>query len=296
MSNNKRFWTKEKIVKQLKLSKKYKLDLKDFVELYKKGCLCNKVHIRTRVGSLKKACELAGKIYIGKTYEGIFGVQGAKERIKKTQMKITKWNKENILIALKKLYKKYGYIRPINLSKYSKLKLIPHPSVIQKYFGKVDNAYKEIGVINQGYYWSNTRILKTLRELYGQNGPFAKSDINIIFLKNRQCCGIKLIRDRFGSLDEAAEQAGIKFKETDLNTIIGNHEKRILDEIEMKNNIIIERQKPVLGFYLDGYDNKNKVVYEVDEPFHKYTQFDLIRENKIKEHLGCDVQRIKVGW
>ena len=53
-----------------------------------------------------------------------------------------------------------------------------------------------------------------------------------------------------------------------------------------------------LGYFVDGYDKKNNIVYEWDENRH-YDKFgnlnskDVIRENEIKSKLNCKVIRIK---
>jgi len=50
-----------------------------------------------------------------------------------------------------------------------------------------------------------------------------------------------------------------------------------------------------LGYWVDGYDIKNNVVYKYDEKYHKYQkEKDLVRENEIKSFLNCKIVRIKV--
>ncbi len=53
-----------------------------------------------------------------------------------------------------------------------------------------------------------------------------------------------------------------------------------------------------LGYFVDGYDEKNNVVYEWDENRHydkfgNLNQKDIIRESEIKSKLNCKVIRIK---
>ena len=51
-----------------------------------------------------------------------------------------------------------------------------------------------------------------------------------------------------------------------------------------------------LGYFVDGYDKENNIVYEFDENYHSTKQQkekDLIREEKIKEILKCKFIRIK---
>lgn len=53
-----------------------------------------------------------------------------------------------------------------------------------------------------------------------------------------------------------------------------------------------------LGYWVDGYDIDNNIVYEWDEPHHfnnngMYKEKDIIREEQIKKHLGCTFIRFK---
>ena len=51
-----------------------------------------------------------------------------------------------------------------------------------------------------------------------------------------------------------------------------------------------------LGYFVDGYDKENNIVYEFDEAYHntkKQKEEDLIREEKIKQFLKCKFIRIK---
>lgn len=76
---------------------------------------------------------------------------------------------------------------------------------------------------------------------------------------------------------------------------IGKNEKKSLDMIERKLNITLERQYPVLGYFLDGYDKENNVVYEVYEKYHyspKQLEKDIIRENNIIKVLKCAFVKI----
>ncbi len=73
---------------------------------------------------------------------------------------------------------------------------------------------------------------------------------------------------------------------------IGRNEKQILDNIEKENNIKLLRQYSVIGYFLDGYDEKNNVVYEINEIHHfdfnkTYTNRHIERKNNIIKHLKC---------
>ncbi len=78
---------------------------------------------------------------------------------------------------------------------------------------------------------------------------------------------------------------------------IGKHEINVLNHIENKSNIKLIRQYPICGYFLDGYDKVNNVVYEIDEPYHN-TQEQVARDKQrqleIEQELGCQFVRIKV--
>jgi len=74
---------------------------------------------------------------------------------------------------------------------------------------------------------------------------------------------------------------------------IGKHEKQILDEIELSNNIKIIRQFLIIGYWLDGYCKKLNIAFEIDEKFHKNKpEKDKEREKNIKKELNCQFIRI----
>jgi len=75
------------------------------------------------------------------------------------------------------------------------------------------------------------------------------------------------------------------------------------DELSIENNIHIqhamnggEYKIKELGYWLDGYDLKNNIVYEWDEPSHffkgKLREKDLIRQTEIEKFLKCKFIRI----
>ena len=73
---------------------------------------------------------------------------------------------------------------------------------------------------------------------------------------------------------------------------IGKNEKEILDKLERKKKINIKRQSLTAGYFVDGYDKKNNVVYEVDEKEHSYPKkksYDELRDKKIIKELNCKV-------
>ena len=78
-----------------------------------------------------------------------------------------------------------------------------------------------------------------------------------------------------------------------------------LDEISKEKNIHIQHAMnggeyyiKDLGYWLDGYDKKNNIVYEYDEKHHfdkfgNLSQNDIIRQTEIENYLKCKFIRIR---
>lgn len=77
---------------------------------------------------------------------------------------------------------------------------------------------------------------------------------------------------------------------------IGNNETEILDCLEKEKGVKIERQYPILHYFVDGYDKENNIVFEVDEKAHRqpcHQKREWVREQNIVNELNCEVIRIK---
>ena len=75
----------------------------------------------------------------------------------------------------------------------------------------------------------------------------------------------------------------------------GKNEKLIIDSIEDKDNIKLERQYYVGGYFVDGYCKETNTVYEIDEWHHnrrKERIYDKKRDNIIKNILNCNIIHI----
>lgn len=135
-------------------------------------------------------------------------------------------------------------------------------------------------------------IIKKYKELVDSVGQIFKNEWN-----DYAICNSQTVRNKFGSLDELAKQADIDFKKAETGKF-GKNETFILDRLEKERIVSLERQKTVkinnkIRFYLDGYDYKNNVVYEIDERHHKFRKIkDDIRDKLIKEKLNCNIIRI----
>lgn len=77
----------------------------------------------------------------------------------------------------------------------------------------------------------------------------------------------------------------------------GLQEKAALDAIEQVLNIHLIRQFNVGRYRVDGYDEKNNIVYEIDEAQHRtlsHKRSDRVRQEFIQSKLGCKFVRINV--
>jgi len=91
------------------------------------------------------------------------------------------------------------------------------------------------------------------------------------------------------------------------NQLYPNYNKlgcQIFDRISNINKINIQHAMnggeyyiKELGYWVDGYDKCNNVVYEYDENHHyknnKLKKSDLMRQQEIQKFLNCDFVRIK---
>ena len=183
----------------------------------------------------------------GKTYEEIFGIKKAKEiKIKKSKTFIERFGEERTKELKLKIGKGKNY---------------------EEFYGE-ERAKKILKKMSKNRTkWTKENIITSIKKIFEKEGELTKTQID----HKKDICNIVLIKKRFGSLDELAKQANIKFKST--RTRIGINETKFLDEIEVINNIKLERQHPVYinnsYKFIDGYDSVNKVEYEVDEPYHK---------------------------
>ena len=138
---------------------------------------------------------------------------------------------------------------------------------------------------------SKQLIIKEFQKKFDTLNGFCKGEWDDIMF-----CSGSTIRNKFGSLDALAIEADRQFKKAEKGRF-GKNETFILDNIEKENNIRLERQKIINiennKYFIDGFDNDNNIAYEVDERYHIFRkQKDKIREQQIKEKLGCDIIRI----
>jgi len=83
-----------------------------------------------------------------------------------------------------------------------------------------------------------------------------------------------------------------------ISPTVGRNETFILNKIEKEKGIKIIRQYYCVGYWIDGYDEVNNVVYEVNEGHHfskdgNYTKRHIRRKKEIIEKLKCKWVDIK---
>jgi hypothetical protein len=78
---------------------------------------------------------------------------------------------------------------------------------------------------------------------------------------------------------------------------IGNNEKQLLDEQEIKDNCKIDRKFKIIGYKPDGYCHETNTIYEVYEKGHyacqRNIEKDLLRQQRIQKKLDCNFIIIK---
>jgi len=149
---------------------------------------------------------------------------------------------------------------------------------------KIKNSCK--GKINLGLKSKSTKIKIGLANK-GKIGYWSGKKLSIEAKKKMRLSKIKQIEKRI-------------FMGSPIRIQIGKNEKQILDKVELDNNIKLERQFMFRGYFLDGYDKENNVVYEVDEKQHfdclgNLKEKDIQRQSEIEHYLNCDFIRIKDG-
>lgn len=264
-----KYWPKEEIIKALQaLPKDKPINKKSIMEYHKQGLMCNGSVIPHKFGTLKNACDEAGV-----RCDALYG----KEHQAHMSRLNIKYTKENLIELLQKNNKRYfKKLTPTNIIlKINKDNGIDIRGACAKHFGSCTKALDEANIPYKSYHWSKPRIIEQLQMLYKKYGPFNKAKIHK-FQSEGLLCTPHNIRCKFGSIDNLGKEAGIIFGKpvSKIRKIytgrLGYNEKKILDIIERKHKIRLERQFFIRGKHIDGYDTKNAIAYEVDERRHKH--------------------------
>lgn len=222
----------------------------------------------------------------GKTFEEQFGKEKAKEIKKKLRVPKKKGFGEKIgkFNTGRSWEKRYGKEKADMLKKQKRE--LQKGKTFEERFGK-----EKAKMIKEKITISKKVIIEKFQYTYDKLDGFFKGEWNDIMF-----CHSQTVVNKFGSLDALADAAERKFKVPQTGRF-GKNETQILDIIEKDNNIFLERQSLIKSdnkkYFVDGYDRKHNVVYEIDEGHHRtiMTQ-DFIRDNNIKNKLKCDIIRI----
>jgi len=145
-------------------------------------------------------------------------------------------------------------------------------------------------------------IKSSLNSLYqGENGNIIKEKISKS-LKNRLVTDEHRKNLRISQLNYISKK--LKLNGNKMVPHFNIYACGLFDKISELKNVNIQHALnggefyiKDLGYWVDGYDEKNNVVYEYYEHEHnKKIERDLIRENEIKLHLNCDFKIIKEGF
>ena len=212
------------------------------------------------------------------------------------------FNREETITTLKTFLKDNGYnkdsiIRLIHLQKILKQLELCTDTTLIKHFGSIQNLAKEVGFIYLGNQPRSTKekTIKNIKKFFNKHNNKISKGFLCDNLKNINSWKHKAIVEKFGSFNNLAKEAGVEFIFTKHGGT-GKNEKIILDDIEKKRRIKIERQYKVGKFKLDGYYIEGNEAFEIDGPYHNNNTvktLDLMREEIIKEMISCSFTRIK---
>jgi len=144
-------------------------------------------------------------------------------------------------------------------------------------------------------YKNNRTKIKIICPVHGvfEQNPYSH-------LQGKQCKKCANINRRLKRISEIERD---KFNDNQMIPSYNPKACEIFDEISEKNNIHIQHAMnggefyiKDLGYWVDGYDKLNNIVYEFDEKYHerkKQKEKDLVREQEIIDLLGCKFIRIK---
>lgn len=88
-----------------------------------------------------------------------------------------------------------------------------------------------------------------------------------------------------------------RFNYNSFSPSTGKKEEQYLREIELSNQIRLQRGFSCIGYFPDGYHKESNTIIEIDEPYHesRRTQIkDEIRDRELREALQCQIVRISV--
>ena len=120
-------------------------------------------------------------------------------------------------------------------------------------------------------------------------------------LSGHNCPHCNNIKKRLRNIEEISKR---KFDGLQIIPNFNRNACEMFEEISLKEGIHIQHAMnggeyhiKELGYWVDGYDKENNVVYEFDEKHHfkngKLKEKDIIRQKEIENYLKCKFIRIK---
>jgi hypothetical protein len=223
----------------------------------------------------------------GRTYEEKYGKERAEELKKKVTVGLIKSNNN---IKGKTYQEIYGEEKAKEKIERQRAKL-KGKTYEEKYGSEIAKIRKE-KISKSGKKWTKDKITNAYIEIVNKNGPILRSEI-VNFARKGEIGYDQVIISELGSLDELVKITGIEFKQRKFYGRKGKNEEFILDNIEQQIGFEILRDYSVSGKWLDGYIPQLKLGLEVDEKYHDNRKIqDFIRDEKIKQKLGCNIIRI----
>jgi len=214
----------------------------------------------------------------------------AKIKENKTKMEIYGDNYESIRVNnMKKTNKeRYGNENASQVFRREKDQTV-FINQLKKIYEKEDFDYSKVNYINN---YTKVEIICKI------HGSFEKRPNELLLGQNCQKCGN--IKHRLNIIKKISEN---KFNGNQIFPFFNEKGCVEFDNISKKENIHIQHAMnggeyyiKELGYWLDGYDKINNVVYEYDEKYHfteKQIIKDINRQSEIESFLKCKFIRIK---
>lgn len=207
----------------------------DLYNCYEKNILLNPRTIKRIFGSVDNACALIGKKL-------------------KTRVQI---RDEKILKKLKELFKQNKKLYKSDLTKLCiERKINFSAETLRVHFGSADKAAE---LISEKFYTNKLKkedILDNLKKVLKKKKIMTKNELYRYRKKNGKLCHLTTIRNKFGSLDEAANLVGFKF----LN-------KREVGKVRFNNrfySFINNVKKPTRGEFVKMVGDTNALQKYMD--------------------------------
>lgn len=128
-------------------------------------------------------------------------------------------------------------------------------------------------------------VKRDIRALTGVIDGFTPVEREYIDVQNRP--QVELV------LDDASADVLLARYEGMARMPLTIQERIALTTIEQVLGVSLKRQFSVGRYRIDGYDEHNRVAYEIDGPEHRFSaEKDALRQAEIEHRLGCKFVRV----